>query len=100
MTKSELIERLVRQLDPLPLRDVTAGVKILLDTMSNALSQGDRVEIRGFGTFSLHRRAAREGRNPRTGESVRLPEKYIPHFKPGKALRERANDGGQREETP
>lgn len=91
MTKSELIDRLVQQLDPLPARDVSAGVKIILDAMAGALAQGDRVEIRGFGTFSLHRRAAREGRNPRTGESVRLPEKFIPHFKPGKALRERVN---------
>lgn len=92
MTKSELIEYLARRQDHLRAEDVDVAVKTLLDMMSNALAQGERIEIRGFGSFSLHFRPPRVGRNPKTGESVALPGKHVPHFKPGKELRERVND--------
>ncbi|MCW8857406.1 MAG: integration host factor subunit beta [Kangiella sp.] len=93
MTKSQLIERLVDKNPQLSVRDVELVVKSMLDQMSESLADGDRIEIRGFGSFSLHYRAPRVGRNPKTGESVRLDGKYVPHFKPGKELRERVNDG-------
>lgn len=92
MTKSELIERLVDRHEQLSVRDVELAVKTMLDQMTEALSHGDRIEIRGFGSFSLHYRAPRVGRNPKTGESVSLTAKYVPHFKPGKELREQVND--------
>ncbi|ACV26319.1 integration host factor subunit beta [Kangiella koreensis] len=93
MTKSQLIERLVDKNPQLSVRDVELVVKSMIDQMSESLSDGDRIEIRGFGSFSLHYRAPRVGRNPKTGESVKLDGKYVPHFKPGKELRERVNDG-------
>jgi integration host factor subunit beta len=96
MTKSELIERIVAaqarssnaQLNS---KDVEFAVKTMLEQMSQALASGDRIEIRGFGSFSLHYRAPRIGRNPKTGESVGLAGKHVPHFKPGKELRDRVN---------
>jgi integration host factor subunit beta len=91
MTKSELIERLSEQLDQLPAKDVELSVKNILEEMANKLAEGERIEIRGFGSFSLHYRPPRVGRNPKTGESVTLSAKYVPHFKPGKELRERVN---------
>lgn len=91
MTKSELIEMLTRRQGHLKADDVDLGVKTLLELMSDALSRGDRIEVRGFGSFSLHYRPPRLGRNPKTGESVALPGKHVPHFKPGKELRERVN---------
>ncbi|WP_444931671.1 integration host factor subunit beta [Microbulbifer sp. SSSA002] len=91
MTKSELIERIALRLDELPVKEVELAVKVVLDTMSDALSQGERIEIRGFGSFSLHYRAPRTGRNPKTGDAVDLAGKYVPHFKPGKELRDRVN---------
>jgi integration host factor subunit beta len=91
MTKSELINLLAERQQDLVLRNIESGVKGLLDQMVQALAEGRRIEIRGFGSFSLHYREARMGRNPRTGESVALPSKQVPHFKAGKALRERAN---------
>lgn len=96
MTKSQLIERLVEQNPQLSIRDVELVVKSLIDQMSDSLATGDRIEIRGFGSFSLHYRAPRVGRNPKTGESVTLEGKYVPHFKPGKELRERVNDGKEK----
>lgn len=91
MTKSELIERLtLRQLQT-PAKDIELAVKEMLDQMADTLSEGDRIEIRGFGSFSLHYRAPRVGRNPKTGDTVKLGAKYVPHFKPGKELRERVN---------
>ena len=72
--------------------DVELGVKSVLEQMSGSLAAGERIEIRGFGSFSLHYRAPRMGRNPKTGEAVALPGKHVPHFKPGKALRERVNN--------
>ena len=91
MTKSELIEALAaRQLHLKP-EDVELSVRALLEMMGDSLSNGQRIEVRGFGSFSLHFRPPRLGRNPKTGESVELPGKYVPHFKPGKELRERVN---------
>lgn len=91
MTKSELIERITDRHPDLSSKDIELAVKTILDTMSQALSQGDRIEIRGFGSFSLHFRNPRIGRNPKTGEPVSLRGKYVPHFKPGKELREQVN---------
>ncbi|CAD7382084.1 MULTISPECIES: integration host factor subunit beta [Xanthomonas] len=91
MTKSELIEILAQRQAHLKADDVDLAVKSLLEMMGQALSDGDRIEIRGFGSFSLHYRPPRLGRNPKTGESVALPGKHVPHFKPGKELRERVS---------
>ncbi|QJD71276.1 integration host factor subunit beta [Marinobacterium sp. LSUCC0821] len=91
MTKSELIERLIERHPELSVKDVELAVKIMLNHMADTLSDGERIEIRGFGSFSLHYRAPRVGRNPKTGESVSLGSKYVPHFKPGKELREQVN---------
>jgi integration host factor subunit beta len=96
MTKSELIEILATKNSHLNHKDVELAVKSLLDQMSHALASGQRIEIRGFGSFSLHYRPPRIGRNPKTGESVALAAKYVPHFKPGKELRERVNNSFQR----
>ncbi|MDH3527676.1 MAG: integration host factor subunit beta [Gammaproteobacteria bacterium] len=96
MTKSELIEILATKNSHLNHKDVELAVKSLLDQMSHALATGQRIEIRGFGSFSLHYRPPRIGRNPKTGESVALAAKYVPHFKPGKELRERVNTSFQR----
>jgi integration host factor subunit beta len=93
MTKSELIERLIDAHPELSVKDVELAVKTMLDHMTDALSTGERIEIRGFGSFSLHYRAPRMGRNPKTGEAVPLPAKYVPHFKPGKELRDQVNEG-------
>jgi len=92
VTKSELIERLAEQQIHLPHKDVELAVKCILEKMSRALSTGERIEIRGFGSFSLHYRPPRTGRNPKNGESVELAGKYVPHFKPGKELRIRVDD--------
>ena len=92
MTKSELIEIITAKQKHLPARDVELALKQILEIMSDALSQGERIEIRGFGSFSLHFRPPRQGRNPKTGEAVALSGKHVPHFKPGKDLRERVND--------
>ena len=93
MTKSELIEKIAAVQTQLSSKDVELAVKMMLDNMAEALAAGERIEIRGFGSFSLHYRAARLGRNPKTGEKVELEGKYVPHFKPGKELRERVNLG-------
>ena len=94
MTKSELIDRLAEKQTQLSYKDVELAVKTLLENMSQALATGQRIEIRGFGSFSLHYRPPRVGRNPKTGDSVVLAGKHVPHFKPGKELRERV-DGTQ-----
>ncbi|RRJ84230.1 integration host factor subunit beta [Aestuariirhabdus litorea] len=91
MTKSELIERIAEKQGQLSVKDVELAIKTVLEQMSQTLAVGERIEIRGFGSFSLHYRAPRVGRNPKTGNSVRLEGKYVPHFKPGKELRERVN---------
>ncbi|BFM20907.1 integration host factor subunit beta [Gilvimarinus japonicus] len=95
MTKSELIEYIAEKQDHLPVRDVELAVKLLLDYMSEMLADGERIEIRGFGSFSLHYRAPRMGRNPKTGDAVELEGKFVPHFKPGKEMRDRVNESIQ-----
>ncbi|MBT5293354.1 integration host factor subunit beta [bacterium] len=92
MTKSELIERIAMRQVQLSTKDVELAVKCVIDQMVNGLASGKRIEIRGFGSFSLHYRAARVGRNPKTGEQVQLAGKHVPHFKPGKEMRDRVND--------
>mgnify|MGYP005849344103 CR=1 FL=1 len=92
MTKSELIEILAEQHADIPMKDVENAVKEILEQMAGSLSSSDRIEIRGFGSFSLHYRAPRTGRNPKTGETVELDGKHVPHFKPGKELRDRVNE--------
>ena len=94
MTKSELIAKLATDNPHLYQRDVERIVNTIFDEITTALSRGDRVELRGFGSFSVKARGARTGRNPRTGESVAVSEKFIPHFKTGKQLREKLNAGG------
>ncbi len=91
MTKSELIEQIaMRQPDP-SAKDVETAERIMPNDMTDALATGGRVEIRGFGSFSLHYRKPRTGRNPKTGDPVDLDGKYVPHFKPGKELREQVD---------
>ena len=89
MTKSELIEIITSKQRHLPSRDIELALKQMLEIMSDALAVGDRIEIRGFGSFSLHFRPPRQGRNPKTGEAVALSGKHVPHFTPGKDLRNR-----------
>ncbi|MGL4984696.1 MAG: integration host factor subunit beta [Plesiomonas sp.] len=91
MTKSELIERLTTQQSHLSAKVVEDAIKEMLDHLGDTLANGERIEIRGFGSFSLHYRAPRIGRNPKTGDKVELEGKQVPHFKPGKELRERVN---------
>lgn len=88
MTRSDLVARLAERFTQLTQRDTEFAVKTILDAMSDALARGHRIEIRGFGSFSINRRPPRVGRNPRSGAQVVIPEKLVPHFKPGKALRE------------
>ena len=92
MTKSELIELLARRQSQLAYKDVELAVKTVLEHMATTLSEGERIEIRGFGSFSLHYREPRTGRNPKTGDAVQLTAKHVPHFKPGKELREQVNN--------
>jgi integration host factor subunit beta len=91
MTKSELIARLAERNPRLVARDADEAVKTILDAMSIALAQGSRIEIRGFGSFSLNYRPPRMGRNPKSGDRVEVPAKHVPHFKAGKELRERVD---------
>jgi len=95
MTRSELIDVLAMKHNHLNLKDVELSVKIIIEHMAQFLSNGERIEIRGFGSFSLHHRKARVGRNPKTGEAVALTPKYAPHFKPGKELKERVNNSAK-----
>jgi integration host factor subunit beta len=91
MTRSDLIARLAARFPPLVLKDADLAVKMILDALTEALAKGDRIEIRGFGSFSLTHRPSRIGRNPRSGGQVNVPEKWVPHFKPGKELRDRVD---------
>ena len=100
VTKSKLIETLSSHLSHLSYKDVELAVKLVLEHISQELARGRRVEIRGFGSFSLRHRPARMGRNPRTGESVYLSSKYVPSFKPGKNLRIRVDTRHGTENTP
>ena len=97
MTKSEVIERIAGKQLHLPVKDVELSIKQILALMSDSLANGERIEIRGFGSFSLHYRAPRIGRNPKTGEPVSLSGKHVPHFKPGKDLKLQVNQGRQNE---
>ncbi len=89
MTKSELIEKLSTEFSHVQVKDIESSVKEILEQMATSLANNERIEIRGFGSFSLHYRAPRIGRNPKTGDKVELDGKYVPHFKPGKELRDR-----------
>lgn len=95
MTKSELIASLAERQKHLAFADVELAVRNVIEQMSVALAGGNRIEIRGFGSFSLHYREPRVGRNPKTGQSVSLDGKFVPHFKPGKELRDRVNEEGE-----
>ena len=95
MTKSELIDRIARNEPDLTGTDVELAVKTIVDEMTVALAKGERIEIRGFGSFALQYRAPRVGRNPKTGEAVHLGAKYLPRFKAGKELRERVDAGAK-----
>ena len=94
MTRSDLVQALAERFAQLGHRDAELAVKTILSAIAQALAQGQRVEVRGFGSFTLSERAARMGRNPRSGESVAIEAKRVPHFKPGKALREQVDAGG------
>ena len=91
MTKSELIDRLAERFPQLVAKDAEYAVKMILDALTAALVRSDRIEIRGFGSFALNYRPPRVGRNPKSGDKVQVPEKYVPHFKAGKELRERVD---------
>lgn len=88
MTRSDLVEALAEQFGQLSHSDTELAVKAILDALSDAMAKGHRIEIRGFGSFTVNHHGPRQGRNPRSGESVAIPEKRVLHFKPGKALRE------------
>lgn len=92
MTKSELVELMLSKQSNYPSSDVKEAINIVLDSMTQSLALGRRVEVRGFGSFSLRYRKGRVGRNPKTGEKVQLDSKFVPHFKPGKALRARVDE--------
>lgn len=91
MTKSELIEQIAMRQPELSAKDVETAVRLIIDDITDTLAERGRVEIRGFGSFSLHYREPRTGRNPKTGDPVKLDGKYVPHFKPGKELREQVD---------
>ena len=95
MTRSDLVEELANRFAQLTHKDAESAVKAILDAMGQAMVRGHRIEIRGFGSFTINRSPPRMGRNPRSGESVAIPEKRVPHFKPGKALREAVDERTQ-----
>ena len=95
MTKSELIARLAERFPQLVAKDADFAVKMILDALTAALVRSDRIEIRGFGSFALNYRPPRIGRNPKSGDKVQVPAKYVPHFKAGKELRERVDYGSE-----
>ncbi|MDD0808812.1 integration host factor subunit beta [Curvibacter sp. RS43] len=100
MTRSDLVEELATRFSQLTHRDAEQAVKTILDALGDALVRGHRIEIRGFGSFSINHRPPRMGRNPRSGESVAIPSKRVPHFKPGKALREAVDKRTEELESP
>jgi integration host factor subunit beta len=91
MTRSELIQKLADQNHRLSTSDMQLSIKVILDAMCNVLAKGGRIEMRGFGSFTLNYKPPRKGRNPKSGEPVMVPAKYVPHFKAGKELRERVD---------
>jgi integration host factor subunit beta len=92
MNRSDLVSRLAELHPQLQLKDAESAIKVIIEALSNTLSKGGRVEIRGFGSFGLNYKPPRNGRNPKTGAKVSVPAKYVPHFKPGKELRERVDN--------
>ena len=96
INKKDLIELLSKDQDQLPIRDIHLTVNTIINTMIKSLSNGERIEIRGFGSFSLHYRKPRMGRNPKTGATVVINESYVPHFKPGKNLKKQVNEGTEK----
>ena len=96
INKKDLIEILSNDQNQLPLRDIQLTVNTIIDTMIKTLANGERIEIRGFGSFSLHYRKPRIGRNPKTGATVTINESYVPHFKPGKNLKKQVNEGTEK----
>ena len=96
INKKDLIELLSNNQDQLPLRDIKLTVDTIINTIIKTLTNGERIEIRGFGSFSLHYRKPRMGRNPKTGATVAINESYVPHFKPGKNLKKRVNKGTEK----
>ncbi|MFZ8940255.1 MAG: integration host factor subunit beta [Burkholderiaceae bacterium] len=100
MTRSELVEALAKRFPQLAHRDAEFAVHAILEAMTQALARGHRIEIRGFGSFGINRRPARTARNPRTGGLVEVPEKRVPHFKPGKNLREVVNPPSATDDRP
>ena len=89
INKKDLIEIIAKEQDQLPYRDIELSIKTIIKSMVNSLRKGERIEIRGFGSFSLRYHKPRVGRNPKSGQSVNIEERYVPHFKPGKNLKER-----------
>tara|TARA_A100001037_G_C15100299_1_gene613618 strand:+ start:446 stop:733 length:288 start_codon:yes stop_codon:yes gene_type:complete len=89
INKKDLIEIIAKEQDQLPYKDIELSIKTIISSMVNSLKKGQRIEIRGFGSFSLRYRQPRIGRNPKSGQSVNIEERYVPHFKPGKNLKER-----------
>ena len=96
INKKDLIELLSKNQDQLPLRDIQLTVNTIINTMTKSLKSGERIEIRGFGSFSLRYRKTRMGRNPKTGTTVAINENYVPYFKPGKNLKKRVNDSTEK----
>jgi integration host factor subunit beta len=92
MNRSDITKKLAEQHPQLTAKDIKLAVKFIFDSMSSSLEKGGRIEIRGFGSLGLNYRPSRKGRNPKTGEAVMVPAKYVPHFKPGKELRERVDE--------
>ena len=99
MNKSDIIHILSQRFSHIPARDIELAVKGMVEQMADTLSAGDRIEIRGFGSFSIRYRQPRIARNPKTGTRVELDSKYVPHFKPGKELREMVNSAAGQEES-
>jgi integration host factor subunit beta len=95
MTRSDLIDRLAKRYPQLLAKDAELTVKVILDALSSSLAHGGRIEIRGFGSFALNYRSPRLGRNPKSGERVSVPAKYVPHFKPGKEMRARVDQSAK-----
>jgi integration host factor subunit beta len=93
INKKDLIELISKDQDQLPQRDIDLAIKTIINSMLESLASGKRIEIRGFGSFALRYRKSRIGRNPKSGESVEIAERYVPHFKPGKKLKQKVNQG-------
>ena len=93
INKKDLIELISKNQNQLPQRDIDLAIKTIINSMLESLASGKRIEIRGFGSFALRYRKSRIGRNPKSGESVEIAERYVPHFKPGKKLKQKVNEG-------